>query len=228
MNRILAVLAADEARQRVVAELADEAAALLHDSVRVLAPGRVTAEAVLRELARPDTDLAVLAAAADPELCWDVVTRADKPVLVAPAAAAPTGLGRALLPLDGTPESTAAVERWFGVLDRAGVDVVVLHVFEPHTVPRYWDHAAHADVAWRRSFLQRHGMHGSAHLEVRSGLPMDTVGAVAVDEKADLVVLGWSQHPGPERARVVRGAIETGSVPVLLVPLAGDRAAAGA
>ena len=53
----------------------------------------------------------------------------------------------------------------------------------------------------------------------RSGAPGEHVVSAAEAERADLIVLGWSQKLSTGRAGTVRQAILTSSVPVMLVPL---------
>ena len=75
-----------------------------------------------------------------------VVQRSARPVVLVPAAARGRRpqIRRVLVPLDGTAESAAAVAETVEQFARAGVDLVVLHVFDAETVPRFWDQAAHA------------------------------------------------------------------------------------
>ena len=59
-------------------------------------------------------------------------------VLVPPGAKVRRpAIRRVLLPLDGTPESAVAVADTMGLLACAGVDLIVLHVFDAATVPRF-------------------------------------------------------------------------------------------
>lgn len=224
MSDILAVVE-DEASQVEIVAVAGAMAEILHASVT---PLRATdpdlakrTSAILAEVADPEVGLAVLAANPPGDgACWPVVTGARKPVVLAPRH--PRGrtgvISRVLLPLDGTPEATAAVYEATELFAEAGVDLLVLHVFDESTVPRFWDQPAHALPAWSAEFLARHVPHVEARLTVRSGKPGDHVIGVAEEEKADLIALGWSQNPDPERARTVRQAVRDARVPVLLLP----------
>ena len=150
-------------------------------------------------------------------------SRASKPVVLVPPGAKVRrpAISRVLLPLDGTPESAAAVAGTMGLLARAGVDLVVLHVFDAATVPRFWDQAAHAHRAWAEEFLARNAAAAGARLELRSGSPGEQVVEVAGAEQADLIALGWSQHLDAGRSRTVRRSVLHAGVPVLLVPAGG-------
>src|SRR5664280_1613567 len=69
------------------------------------------AKRVLGELAQPSTLLGVLSGVEQPDNSgWRLLQRAVKPVVVVPACGWPRtrAIGRALVPLDGTPESAAA------------------------------------------------------------------------------------------------------------------------
>ncbi len=177
---------------------------------------------MLRALDEPAAVLAVLAAHSSPRAaCWRVVQRARKPVVLVPPGAKVRrpAISRVLLPLNGTPESAVAVADTMGLLARAGVDLIVLHVFDAATVPRFWDQAAHAHQAWTEEFLARNAAAAGARLELRSGSPGEQVVDVAAAEEADLIALGWSQHLDAGRSRTVRRSVLHAGVPVLLVPV---------
>jgi len=178
---------------------------------------------VLAELADRDTVLGVLPAGAPrQDLCWQVLRGAAKPVVLVPPTlrATPHVISRVLIPLDGTPESTAAVAGTMDLLALAGVDIVVLHVFDADTVPKFWDHPGHADQAWQAEFLARHCTQPGVRLELRSGVAGEHVLDVAAAEKVDLIALGWSKHLDGDRARTVRRTVLEADVPVMLVPIA--------
>lgn len=224
MSDVLAVVE-DEARQGEIRKVAEAMAEILHASVT---PVRATdadmamrTSAILARVANPEVRLAVLAANAfGSGACWPVVSGARKPVVLVPRhPQARTGvISRVLLPLDGTPEAAAAVSEATELFAEAGVDLLVLHVFDESTVPRFWDQPAHALPAWSTEFLARHVPHAGARLTVRSGQPGDHVIGVAEEEQADLIALGWSQNLDPGRAHTVRQCVRDARVPVLLLP----------
>lgn len=187
-------------------------------------PERAAVE-VLAALAETHTLGCVLTASPEPNaLCWSVVGMADKPVvLVPPGARLPRpDVTRALLPLDGTEESAIAVAYIVHMLDKAGVDLVVLHVFDATTVPRYWDQHAHAQRAWTDEFLSRSRTPTGARLELRSGTAGELVVRVAMTEDVDIIALGWSRTTASGRAQTVRASVLEAPVPVLLVPIAAS------
>ncbi|MTV25380.1 universal stress protein [Nitriliruptoraceae bacterium ZYF776] len=143
------------------------------------------------------------------------------PLLVVPVGAEVGGgreVRRALVALDGDPRSTAAVRDTADRLAARGVEVVLLHVFDPRRPPRF-DTGGHGLAAWREEFLRRHGP--ASDVALRSGDPGTEVAASARQEDADLLVLSWEQQPRPGHAEVVRAALLNPKVPVLLLHTPG-------
>jgi hypothetical protein len=178
---------------------------------------------VLGALDSPGTVLAVLARDERPRPIWRrVAHRSARPVVLVPAAARGRRpeIRRVLLPLDGTAKSAAAVAGAVEQFARAGVDLVVLHVFDAETVPRFWDQAAHAGQAWAEEFLARYCAQPGVRLELRTGVAGEHVLDVAAAERADMIAPGWSQQLGPGRVRTVGRALLDAVIPVMLVPMA--------
>jgi len=229
MSAVLAVLDHGAVGQPV-ADVATAIAAIMNAEVRRIDLTGVTgaarkADCVLTELAEPASVLGVLPGAAPLQrLGWAVLQRARKPVVLVPAAVrpAPQMISRALIPLDGTPESAAAVAETIRLLAGAGVDIVVLHVFDATTAPKFWDQPAHAEQAWQDEFLARYCDHPGVRLQLRSGVPGEHVLDVATTEQADLIAIGWSQQPGRARARTLRQTLRDARAPVLVVPIAAQ------
>jgi hypothetical protein len=227
MTQVIAVLRAGQAQTPVIA-IAEAVAEIARAQVRQVVPAvnlsaeRVAGE-VLRELHSPGTVLAVLSAEDRMEPVWRrVAQRSAKPVVLVPAAAAreQRKIRRVLLPLDGTAESAAAIAGTVEQLAQAGVELVVLHVFDAETVPRFWDQAAHARKAWGQEFLARYCAQPGTRLEIRTGAAREHVLDVAAAVAADMIALGWSQQLDPGRARTVQRIVHEAVVPVLLVPMA--------
>jgi nucleotide-binding universal stress UspA family protein len=152
----------------------------------------------------------------------DVITRVPKPVaVVPPQAEPPERLSRILVPLEGTSQSSHALEDTIRLAHRRQLEILVLHVHSPPTVPAFSDHEPHATRAWEEEFLRRHVAtpHDRVSLLRRLGVPADDVAAVARDASADMIVLAWSQDLGPGRARVVSETLAHSHVPVLLLPV---------
>jgi hypothetical protein len=224
---VLAVLDAPDAAAPV-AETAAAFARLTGGDVRELrlaaglCPERAAGR-VLRALDQPGTVCGVLAAGEPSRAMWPRVARqAAKPVVLVPAGLSgqPPRLRRVLLPLDGTAGSAAAVAEVAERFALGGAELVVLHVFGPETVPRFWDQRGHSDQAWTREFLARFCALPGARLELRHGDAAEHVTGVAGAEGADVIALAWSQRLEPGRAAVVRRAVLDARVPVMLIPMA--------
>jgi len=158
----------------------------------------------------------------------DVITQVPKPVVVVPPRACePTRLVRVLVALDGTPESSRALTETIALADRNNLEILILHVHSPDSVPAFSDHAHHATRAWEEEFISRFvpPTRDRVGLVRRVGDPADDVASVAHDIDADLIALGWSQNLAPGRAQVVRETLAHSNVPVLLVPTPPRQAA---
>jgi nucleotide-binding universal stress UspA family protein len=189
-----------------------------------LSPGRA-ARRVIRALDQPGTVTGVLPGDEMWRPLWQpVVQRSVKPVVLVPAAVrdAPSRIQRVLLPLDGTARSAAAVAEAAERFARGGTELIVLHVFDAQTVPKFWDQHAHAGRAWEQEFLARYCALPGARLELRSGAAAEHVAKVAGAERADMIALAWSQRLDPGRAAAVRRTILEAEVPVMLVPMPAD------
>ncbi len=186
-------------------------------------------EVICRALGDPDVALGVIGAtgagSSQPpagRIATALLSSAQRPLVVVPRGSFPPhprGLRRALLPLDGGPASTAAVEPAVGLLSRAGVDLVVLHVIDAASVPLFWDQSAHAAGDWREEFVAAHLPGRAFRLEVRRGEPGQTIAAAAGAENADLIVMGWSRDLTPGHALTLQRTLEQSLLPVLLMPV---------
>lgn len=147
-----------------------------------------------------------------------VLGQATKPVVVVPPGGAPSRrLRRLLLPLEGTTPTSRPVHERLGPMLGQDVELVVLHVFTPATVPRGLDRPSRDLSIWGDEFAARHSP-GAARVELRTGPVGPRVGEVCADCDIDLVVLSWSQDMSPGQAEVVRHVLGTSTVPVLLLP----------
>ena len=63
---------------------------------------------------------------------------------------------------------------------------------------------------------------GDVQLETRVGRRDEEIVRATEELGVDLIALGWTQELGPDRASVVRAALERAHVPVLLVPVRPD------
>ncbi|MGH4007147.1 MAG: universal stress protein [Pseudonocardiaceae bacterium] len=200
-------------------------AQVLHSDIRRVRsePGQSakTVQLLQRVLNEPETLLGVLAVnEPSPAACWRIIQESTKPLIIVPAALRSVRpISRVLVPLDGTAESAGAVAETVDLFARAGVDLVILHVFDETTVPRFWDQVAHARRAWEAEFLARYCRLPGIRLELRQGVAGEHVVDVAATEQVDLITLGWSQRLGPGRACIVRKTVRDAVVPVMLVPV---------
>ena len=150
-----------------------------------------------------------------------VITRVAKPVAVVPPQATPSQrFVRILVPLEGSSESSHALEETVQLAHRRQLEILVLHVHSPATVPAFSDHEPHATRAWEQEFLNRYiaTPHERVSLVRRLGVPSDDILSVANETAAELIVLAWGQSLGPGRARVVSETLARSEVPVLLIP----------
>lgn len=152
----------------------------------------------------------------------EVITRIAKPVAVVPPDAQPSAqITRILVPLEGTIESSQALEGALRLAHSHRLEVLVLHVHSPDTVPAFADHDPHATLAWEQEFLSRYVSipHDRITLLRRLGVPADDIVAVADETSPDLIVLSWSRDLASGHARVVSQALAHTHIPVLLLPV---------
>ncbi len=198
--------------------------------VRLISRPGAAGRAVSRALCEADVVLGVIGTRgtgnsqdAQGRTAAAVMSGADKPLLVVPPGSFPPDrrhLHCALVPLDGRPESAETVEPVLRLLSEAGVDLVVVHVFDQATVPSIWAEPQYAAPAWEREFLHRNLPCLHPRLRRCQGPAGSQLVQTAIDEAADLVVVGWSQDLSAGHARTMQGLLASGGRPVLLLPLA--------
>jgi nucleotide-binding universal stress UspA family protein len=153
-----------------------------------------------------------------------VILELKKPLVVVPPQARTGAIGRVLVPLDGSHASATALASTFELAVAASLVVVVLHVHHGGSVPRFCDQTQHETEAWSDEFLARNCPRArDVKLELRAGVPGESVVEVAAKEHVDLVAMCWSQDLSPDHAAVVREVLERCPVPVLLVPVGRPR-----
>ena len=151
-------------------------------------------------------------------------------VVVPPEAQRPGVLHRILVPLEGTISTALAPMAVFELSEESELDVVVLHVHDEESIPAFSDQPQHETREWSREFLARYcpwGV-GDVQLETRVGRRDEEIVRATEELGVDLIALGWTQELGPDRASVVRAALERAHVPVLLVPVRPDSETAAA
>jgi nucleotide-binding universal stress UspA family protein len=249
MTIVLAAIEADACAQsvlrtaRVIAELFDASAVALHVREDSAASPRAVAAAAGFELRETAGDVIerIVAAAHEADVvalvlgargvhggpqpaghtALEVITQVAKPVaVIPPQARASHHLARLLVPLEGTDESSHALEQMVQLAHRRQLEILVLHVHSPATVPAFSDHEPHATRAWEQEFLSRYiaTPHERIRMVRRLGVPADDIVTVADETRAELIVLAWRRSLGPGRARVVSETLARSHVPVLLMP----------
>jgi nucleotide-binding universal stress UspA family protein len=149
----------------------------------------------------------------------DVIVTIDKPVaIVPPDASVPGVFSRVLVPLDDSSSSSDAVAELLRLACRSDLDVLILHVLDPASMPFFEDQRQYEMEEWIQEFLARHCPTRIARAEVRVGVPGQEIMTAALGAGSDLIALGWSQQLGPRRAAVVTEVLEHSTVPVLLLP----------
>jgi hypothetical protein len=141
-------------------------------------------------------------------------------IVVPPEAVgvSPRPFHRLLVPLEGSEQSARPVAESLYPLISGDVELVVLHVFTPATVPRTLDRPGRDLSLWGDEFLARFCPE-AATLELRSGAVGGHVDEVCIDSRADLIVLSWSQDSSPGHAAVIRDVLARSTIPILLLPV---------
>lgn len=184
------------------------------------------------ELGAEDVRAAVIGARGEPDVIRSIghiaaslILHADKPVVVVPPDCqdlTSRRRSRMLVPLDGTDSSARAVERSVDLLAGAGMEVIVLHVFGSHNVPRFWDQSHHAAESWRREFMARFSPGSQVNMRLRRGVPGESVLTVADQEEVGLIAMGWSQDLSDDHAVTLRHVLSGTRCPVVLLPVGSD------
>jgi nucleotide-binding universal stress UspA family protein len=151
-----------------------------------------------------------------------VAERLEKPIVVVPPDSRHPGrLERILVPLEGTVPSSLALRRVLELATRACLEIVVLHVHDPASLPSFTDQPQHELETWGQEFVSRFcpaGV-GEVRFEVRVGHADEVVPRVAEETDADLIALSWAQDLAADRAPVVRAVLTEARVPVMLIPV---------
>jgi len=151
-----------------------------------------------------------------------VLGQASRPViLVAPDVQPARGerFERVLIPLEGSEQSTAGIAAEAEALARGGTKIIVVHVFRADSMPRFLDHAVHAEQSWGNEFLAQWCARQDVELHLRSGHVPRAILDVAAAEGIDLIALAWSGTMERDHAKVVREILSRSDLPVLLAPV---------
>lgn len=150
-------------------------------------------------------------------------------LLVRPDMRALSGLQRLIVPLEGTPSSSAAMLYAEATLCRPGREIMVLNVVTGHTpaetgslpAPRFIDQEQYEWSDWQDEFSMRFSQcaGGRTHrVSVRIGDPASTIAREALACEAELIVLSWSGTFAEGHGCVVRRLLEIAPCPLLIVP----------
>jgi nucleotide-binding universal stress UspA family protein len=197
------------------------------------APGRVdarlvdgpTEEALVAELGARDVVCGVIGSRSMlvhsdrvGHVASHVLTHSGVPLVVVPPNAPdfPTARPTILVPHDDTSTTAAALEPMLELLAGADATLVMLHVFDDHSVPATV--SSHDLDTIAHEFLLRHS-HGHPHrCELRIGHAGSQIVDVASGRDIDAVLVAWRQQTGPGRAEVINHLVREIDVPLIVVP----------
>lgn len=158
-----------------------------------------------------------------------IATNLRKPVVVVSPDARTGTLSRVLVPIESGVSASLTPRAIVELARGTELEVVVLHVHAPESLPAFTDQPQHEQADWSREFVRRYcpwGIGGVA-LEVRTGSVEELVPLVADQTSADIVALGWAQELAEGRAPIVRAALTRAKLPVMLVPVGVPAAGRG-
>ncbi len=138
---------------------------------------------------------------------------------------------RMLVPLDGSPEATSAMDQVFHLARDLHADVDVLHIAVlgkeapkgqgAYSSPRYLDYPHYDWPAWSDEFIRRcympHQEEVKLRLFHREGRPASVTLDFAEEEDADLIALSWHGYMQKKLAGTVKGILRRTELPVLLI-----------
>jgi nucleotide-binding universal stress UspA family protein len=153
-------------------------------------------------------------------------------VLVPPErGAAPWRLHHVLVPHDGTPSTSAALQPAAALAERGRAELLVVHVTNIKTAPaeagslstpRYVDQPQHEWPAWTSEFLNRLAcICPLGQLRVRMFLAHGDTAAeimrLSEKQSTDLIVLAWRGILEPPRAATMKDILREAHCPIMVV-----------
>jgi nucleotide-binding universal stress UspA family protein len=150
-------------------------------------------------------------------------------LLVRPGMHAVTGLRRLIVPLEGSPSTSAAMRAADEALCARGREIVMLHVVTGDTpaetgslpAPRIMDQEHYEWAAWQDEFTMRFSQcpaGGRHRVAVRVGDPARVIAEEAGKGDAELIVLSWNGSFESGHGAVIKELLVTAPCPLLLVP----------
>ncbi len=191
------------------------------------------AEGILRESAGADIVAFLTRNGEGPGLgsvARELITALTVPMLVVrPQARVIERLRRLIVPLEGSPSTSAAMLRADDAFCARGREIIMLHVVtgdQPGEIgslpaPRIMDQEHYEWQAWQDEFRMRFSQcpEGGRHrVAVRVGEPGQMIVREANDLDADLIVISWRGYLSKGKAPVVRRLLAEAPCPLLLVP----------
>jgi nucleotide-binding universal stress UspA family protein len=153
-------------------------------------------------------------------------------VFVSPErGATPWHLHHVLVPHDGTPSTSAALQSAAELSERSRAELLVVHVTDIKTAPaeagslptpRYVDQPQHEWPAWSTEFLSRLAcMCPLGHLHVRMFLAHGDTAAEIIRlserQSTDLIVLAWRGIWEPPHAAALKDVLREAHCPIMVV-----------
>jgi nucleotide-binding universal stress UspA family protein len=155
------------------------------------------------------------------------------PVVMVPPerGAAPWHLQHVLVPHDGTPSTSAALQPAAELAERGRAELLVVHVTDIKTVPaeagslttpRYVDQPQHEWPAWTTEFLNRLAcICPLGHLHARIFLAHGDIAAeilrLSKKQSTDLIVLAWRGIWEAPRAATLKDILREAHCPIMVV-----------
>jgi nucleotide-binding universal stress UspA family protein len=202
-----------------------------------VAVGRATGDpacAILEAAEQPDVTVVALGLRSDERpglghVALELLEKARRMLLVVRPGMRPIhDLKRIIVPMEGSPSTSAAMHVADDSFCTRGREIVMVHVVtgatpaEPGSMPapRFMDQEHYEWVEWQDEFCMRFSQcpHGGRHrVCVRVGEPGPTIVAEAQDVRAELAVLSWRGDLGPGQAERLKLLLERSPCPLLLV-----------
>lgn len=153
-------------------------------------------------------------------------------LLVRPGMRPAVRLKRLIVPLEGSPSTSAAMQHADDALCARGREIVMLHVVtrstpdEPGSMPapRIVDQEHYEWSTWQEEFCMRFSQcpEGGRHrVCLRVGEPARVIADEARELDAELIVVSWKGTFAQGHGRIVRTLLETAPCALLVVP--GER-----
>jgi nucleotide-binding universal stress UspA family protein len=162
-----------------------------------------------------------------------VLQDAPCPVVLVPPerGATPWHLHHVLVPHDGTPTTSGALQPAAELADRAHAELLVAHVTNVRaapaeagslTTPRYVDQPQHEWPAWSSEFVDRLAcICPLGHLHVRMflahGDPAAEILRVSDRQSTDLIVLAWRGRWEAPHAAILKDILRKAHCPIMVV-----------